>query len=457
MCQRNNYIKRFGKMETNVEDPVEKQIIEDLNKPEMKKRVDKERRKGEKKMELFMKSITDLNAEEKISALCKKNKEFLEEIRNCKASIQLLQRRTVVLEREKDLLQNEQSKAVLARSRLETLCRELQRQNKSIKEESTQKIREEEEKRKEVSLRFQSSLNEVTQNVQQNADKNIKLREDNIEMAQKFHKLCDQFKQREEEVIRLTKQMDLEKQLAEATVKRSECQLNAERELWNKEKEFHKTQMKANDMERINKLEKECGAWKERWQQAQLNFNRVISENQTLEKEMTSRNKKLDKLADLCRSIQDERTAYLKQLKENGLTPVALPEKPIAPPVPVLPPPAANTTNKKQQKVTKKEKKLEQLKNEMKVLKMHLSDSENSVQGKLDSSNDTTSPATITDVPQNENDTNSAIKNQVQSENTGNTKTELNSGNETDKSVVSICSDVNTDEKAKQPITKPEE
>lgn len=120
-------------MENNVEDPVEKQIIEDLNKPEMKKRVDKERRKGEKKMELFMKSIADLSAEEKISALYKKNKEFLEEIRNCKGSIQLLQRRTVVLEREKDLLQNEQSKAVLARSRLETLCRELQRQNKSIK------------------------------------------------------------------------------------------------------------------------------------------------------------------------------------------------------------------------------------------------------------------------------------------------------------------------------------
>lgn len=372
-----------------------------------------------------------------------------------------------------------------------------------------QKIREEEEKRKEVSLRFQSSLNEVTQNVQQNADKNIKLREDNIEMAQKFHKLCDQFKQREEEVIRLTKQMELEKQLAEATVKRSECQLNAEREIWNKEKEFHKTQMEANEMERvkleeslkslkdqlaiystkyedfestisksnkvfgsyktemktmskqINKLEKECGAWKERWQQAQLNFNRVISENQTLEKEMASRDKKLEKLADLCRSIQDERTAYLKQLKENGLTPVALPEKPIAPPAaPVAtppPPPAASTTNKKSQKATKKEQKLEQLKNEMKVLKMHLSDSENSVQGKLDSNNiTTTTTATATDVPQNENNTNNTNENQNQ--NTGDTETKVNSGNETDKSVVvSIPNDANTDVKSEQPITKSEE
>ncbi|GLV39365.1 uncharacterized protein CBL_13242 [Carabus blaptoides fortunei] len=221
---------------------------------ETKKRVDKERRKGEKKMEQFMKSIQDLSPEEKISALCKKNAEFLEDVRTYKSSVLVLQRKTKIIQKEKELLENEHSKSVLARSRLENLCRELQKQNKSIKDESLQKIREEEEKRKEVSARFQTSLNEVGQMMQQNTDKNLKLREDNIEISNKFQKLCDQFRQREEEVTRLTKQMSLEKQLAEATLKRIECQLNAEREIWNKEKEQHTEQLKYGAEERA-KLE----------------------------------------------------------------------------------------------------------------------------------------------------------------------------------------------------------
>lgn len=38
-----------------------------------------------------------------------------------------------MVQREKEQLQAEHSKAVLTRSRLESLCRELQRQNKAIK------------------------------------------------------------------------------------------------------------------------------------------------------------------------------------------------------------------------------------------------------------------------------------------------------------------------------------
>jgi hypothetical protein len=38
-----------------------------------------------------------------------------------------------MVQREKEQLQTEHSKAILTRSRLESLCRELQRQNKAIK------------------------------------------------------------------------------------------------------------------------------------------------------------------------------------------------------------------------------------------------------------------------------------------------------------------------------------
>ena len=55
-------------------------------------------------------------------------------------------------------MQSEHSKAVLAKSKLESLCRELQRHNKLVKEESLARAREEEEKRKEVTAKFQVSI-----------------------------------------------------------------------------------------------------------------------------------------------------------------------------------------------------------------------------------------------------------------------------------------------------------
>ena len=57
--------------------------------------------------------------------------------------------------REKDQLQTEHSKAILAKSKLESLCRELQRHNKLVKDESLARAKEEEEKRKEVTNKFQ--------------------------------------------------------------------------------------------------------------------------------------------------------------------------------------------------------------------------------------------------------------------------------------------------------------
>lgn len=44
-----------------------------------------------------------------------------------------MEKQIISLQREKDILQADHSKTVLTRSRLENLCRELQRQNKSIK------------------------------------------------------------------------------------------------------------------------------------------------------------------------------------------------------------------------------------------------------------------------------------------------------------------------------------
>lgn len=67
-----------------------------------------------------------------------------------------------------------------------------------MQDESVLKIREEEEKRKEVSAKFQSTLNEITALMQQNNEKNSKLRDDNLEMNKKFKSVCEQYEMREQ-------------------------------------------------------------------------------------------------------------------------------------------------------------------------------------------------------------------------------------------------------------------
>ena len=57
--------------------------------------------------------------------------------------------------KQRDLMQSESNKSLLAKNKLESLCRELQKHNKLIKEENLQRISKEEEKRKEITLKFQ--------------------------------------------------------------------------------------------------------------------------------------------------------------------------------------------------------------------------------------------------------------------------------------------------------------
>lgn len=57
----------------------------------------------------------------------------LEEHRNSQKQMKILQKKQSQLVQEKDHLQSEHSKAILARSKLESLCRELQRHNRTLK------------------------------------------------------------------------------------------------------------------------------------------------------------------------------------------------------------------------------------------------------------------------------------------------------------------------------------
>lgn len=81
-----------------------------------------------------MKSLNSLpSLDEKYSAVCKKYMQTAEDNKKLLFYIKQCDKRQALLLKEKDHLQHEFNKTVLVKSKLENLCRELQKQNKAIK------------------------------------------------------------------------------------------------------------------------------------------------------------------------------------------------------------------------------------------------------------------------------------------------------------------------------------
>lgn len=332
-------------------------------------REEKMRKKDDKSVDHVLKALNSLNTtEEKLAAMCKKYADIFDENRKMQLALKQAEKRCSTLQREKEQLQTDHSKAILTRSRLENLCRELQRQNKAIKDESLLKIREEEEKRKEVSTKFQATLNEITTLMQQNNDKNMKLRDDNIDMNAKLKNVCEKYELREQQVEKISKQMQLEAQLADAKLAKAKMEMAAEREIMLREKqqllmelsqyqtrcqefqateinlrnqitmydekydEFQKALARSNEvfggfkgeMEKMSKkmckLEKEVSTWKQRWEGSHRALLEMAEEKQKADQELSQSNRQVLTLQRLCRTLQGERSNLLAKLK--GTSPV---------------------------------------------------------------------------------------------------------------------------------------
>ncbi|KAJ1531929.1 hypothetical protein ONE63_000570 [Megalurothrips usitatus] len=337
------------------------------------------RRKDERGVDQLMRSLNSLETpQDKLDALVKKYSEVADENRKLQTQTKNMERRLIQVEREKDSAQSEYSKAVLTRSRLEGLCRELQRQNRAIKEESVLKIREEEEKRKEVSNKFQSTLAEITSLMQQNNEKNSKLRDDNIEMTTKFKSVCEQYELRVQQVEKISKQMQLEAQLADAKLAKAQLESKAEKEVLIREKhellmelahyqarakEHEQTELKLREQvelytnkydefqtalsrsnevfggfkeemdkmsKKIVKLEKETSTWKLRWEKSHQALLEMATDKQQRDAELSLANRQLTQLHKLCRTLTEERAKLMAQINAVGKEPDAAKEEKLA-------------------------------------------------------------------------------------------------------------------------------
>ncbi|XP_069492907.1 gamma-taxilin isoform X2 [Ambystoma mexicanum] len=354
-CSRESREETPGREESRIDPPDGQQD------PEIEK--SKEKTLG-KEVLLLMQALNTLcSPEEKLAALCKKYADLLEESRNVQKQMKILQKKQAQVMKEKVHLQSENSKAILARSKLESLCRELQRHNKTLKEENLQQARDDEERRKEASAHFQMTLNEIKTQMEQHDIYNAKLRQENIELGEKLKKLIEQYSLREEHIDKVFKHKELQQQLIDAKLqqtthlmreaeekhqrerefllneatesrhkceqmKQQEAQLKQQLSLYmDKFEEFQTTMAKSNELfttfrqemekmtKKIKKLEKETIVWRTKWENNNKVLLQMAEEKTFRDKECKGLQIKLERLEKLCRALQTERNELNKKVE----------------------------------------------------------------------------------------------------------------------------------------------
>ncbi|XP_009555783.2 beta-taxilin [Cuculus canorus] len=318
-----------------------------------------------KEATLLMQCLNKLNTpEEKLDLLFKKYAELLEEHRAEQKKLKYLQKRQAQITKEKDQLQSEHSRAILARSKLESLCRELQRHNKNLKEETIQRAREEDEKRKEITNHFQGTLSEIQAQIEQQSERNMKLCQENTELAEKLKSIIDQYELREEHLDKIFKHRELQQKLVDAKLEQSQEMMKEAEQRHQKEKEyllnqaaewklqakmlkeqetvlqaqitlyserfeeFQKTLTKSNEVfatfkqemekmtKKMKKLEKDTATWKSRFENCNRALLDMIEEKAMRSKEYECFVLKIQRLENLCRALQEERNELYKKIKQ---------------------------------------------------------------------------------------------------------------------------------------------
>lgn len=344
----------------NVQDALEAKIAQ----MSAKKTEDKS---GEKELSrLYKKATKDLKEQldaipsesEKVKLLERK---FLEKVHQCNTAdrkVDNLQRSLEVAQRDKDNLTNELSRTNAVKSKLETLCKELQKQNKNVLEQSKQISTDEQRKRQELSEKFSETIKDVQNKIANHDEERVKQDQENIKLREQLQSFINQYEVRDKHFEHQLKAKDLECQLAEAKLRQAEELSNkaieradlyrqqalglAEREVVLKEqintysekfKELQETLTKSNEVftsfkkdsdkmqKRIKASEKERLTAEKLAQKSIKELQEVNERHEALKKEAADNKKKKERMETLCRTLTQERADLKDKLRALGALP----------------------------------------------------------------------------------------------------------------------------------------
>ncbi|XP_060770214.1 beta-taxilin isoform X2 [Neoarius graeffei] len=317
---------------------------------------------------LLLQSLKDIiSPEEKLETVLRKYAELLKEQRDEQVELKMLQKKQGLLIKQRDQLQLDHSQGILARSKLESLCHELQKHNKTLKEDMLQKYQEDEKKRAEITSHFQNTVVDIQAQIEHHSNRNNKLCQENSELANKLTSIIQQYEKREESLEKIFKQKNLQQQLSDAKLEEANMRLKEAEEKHKREKEyllthaaewklqvkelkeqntvmqaqlvlysqkfdeFQATLAKSNEVytvfkqemekmtKKMKKLERESNVWKIRFESCSKALTDMIEERSEKGKELELFTVKIDKLEMLCRALQEERKVLYGKIKELRL------------------------------------------------------------------------------------------------------------------------------------------
>ncbi|KAK1320250.1 hypothetical protein QJS10_CPA03g01271 [Acorus calamus] len=291
-------------------------------------------------------------------SLDKKNLEIQHEAkrrtvkRNSKSEKELLE---LTLKYQKSIAERDQ--AVAVRVRLESLCRELQRQNKMLMDECQRVSVDEHNMRAELSTKFDDAIKNVSNKLDEQKNECLSQLKENEMLRNKLKHLSDQYALSEEQFAQKLKQKSLELQLADlkfqqqqekSTQEQTQMKLYAEQitQLMETEKnlrlqlaadgekflQFQEALVKSNEVfkafkqemgkmgKQVKELKKENTFLKSKCEKSDVSLIELVEERELLKKQLEKANNQKQKLESLCRSLQVERKNSLFQSNSSDFS-----------------------------------------------------------------------------------------------------------------------------------------
>ncbi|XP_026394852.1 beta-taxilin-like isoform X2 [Papaver somniferum] len=244
----------------------------------------------------------------------------------------------------------ERDAAISVRDKLESLCRELQRQNKLLMDECKRVSTEGQNMRSELSTKFHHAIKDVSSKLKGQKDECLLQLKENEMLRNKLKHLCDQYTVSEQQFTHKIKQKSLELQIADlkiqqheeksnqektqmklyaeqlsqllATEKNLRLQLSADGE---KFQNFQDALLKSNEVfetfkqeiekmgKSIKELKKENIFLKSKCEKTDVTLRELVGEREHMKKQLEKLKNQKEKLESLCRSLQAQRKQSLAE------------------------------------------------------------------------------------------------------------------------------------------------
>lgn len=269
-----------------------------------------------------------------------------------------------------------------------------------IQEETSQKLLEEEERRREVSAKFQESFQELSTMMEDSNKKSYKLHDDNVEMTKKIQYLCEKSLETEGQMALMKRETELEKQLSASNLAKVRLEAQMEKQQWEQERkvlelnlkksEEVRTQLQMNAkvlQEQIQLYAKKCEDCEKTIRKSNKMFEKCKAETHGVTKKMIamendaktwktewlkrdeeaeSGKRKIGQLEKLCRHLQAERNEFLKLLRANN---IAIPSVNVSDTQePIILPPAPPIASAKERELVVLKNKLAELQDDLEGL-----------------------------------------------------------------------------------------